>query len=113
MMDNSSFITKMKIHSGTVAVQLGCVVLLDTGSPQTFINTHALQSMKREGTASAICEQHTPSRSWGGFGKSPPLQTSTTVRLSVQFFHGDRPTASLAAWAYVISEETMQHDVLF
>ena len=38
MMDNSSFITKMKIHSGTVAVQLGCVVLLDTGSPQTFIN---------------------------------------------------------------------------
>ena len=29
-------------------------------------------------------------RSWGGFGESPPSQTSTTVRLSVQFLR--RPT---------------------
>ena len=45
MMDDFSFTTKIKIHSGPVAVQLGCVTLLDTGSPQTFINTHALKSM--------------------------------------------------------------------
>ena len=67
-MDDSSFTTKIKIHSGPVTVQLGCVALFDTGSPQTFINTHALESMKRAGAASAICEQHAPSRSWGGFG---------------------------------------------
>ena len=111
-MNGSSFTTKIKIHSGAVAVQLGCVALLDTGSPQTFINTHALESMKRAGPASAICERHTPSRSGGEFGRSLPLQTSTTVPLSVKFFHDDRPTASLAVWASVVPEEAMQHYVL-
>ena len=32
-MDDSSFTTRIKIHSGSVAIQLGCVALLDTGSP--------------------------------------------------------------------------------
>ena len=32
-MDDSSFTTKIKIHSGPVAAQLGCVALLDAGSP--------------------------------------------------------------------------------
>ena len=90
-MDDSSFTTKVKIHSGPAAVQLGCVALLDTGSPQTFINTHAAEIMKRVGAASAICERHTPPRSWG---KSPPLQTSVAERLSVKFFRDDQPTAS-------------------
>ena len=111
-MDDSSF-TKIKIHSCPVVVQLGCVALLDTGSPQAFINTHALESMKRAGAASAICEQHTPPRSWGGFGKFPPLQISTTVLLSVHFLHNNRPTTSLAVQAYVVLAEAMQHDVLF
>ena len=109
-MDNSPFTTKTKFHSGPVAVQLGCVDLLDTGSPQTSINAHALERMKRAGAASAICERHTPPRSWGGSAKSPPLQTSTAVRLSVQFFHDDHPTASLAVWAYVAPAEAMQHE---
>ena len=61
--DDSFATTKTKIHSGPVAVQLVCVALLDAGSPQTFINTHALESMKRGGAASAICEGHTPPRS--------------------------------------------------
>ena len=111
-MDDSSFNTKTRIHSGPVAVQLGCVALLDTSSPQTFINTHALESMKRAGAASAICERHTPPRSWGEFGKSPLLQTSTALRFSVQFFHDDHPTASLAECAFVVPAEAMQHDVL-
>ena len=78
-MGDSSFTTKMKIHSDSVAVQLGCVALFDTGSP--------LESMKRAGATSAICERHTPPRFWGRVSKSPPLQTSAAVRLSVQFFH--------------------------
>ena len=111
-MDDFSFTNKIKIHSGPVAVQLGCVALLDTGSPQTFINTHALESMKRASVASAICERHTPPRSWKGFGKSPPLQASAAVRLIVQLFQDDQATASLAVWVYVVLAEAMQHDVL-
>ena len=72
-MDDSSFTIKINIHSRLVAVKLSCVALLDTGSPQTFINTHSLESMKRAGAASAICERYTPPRSCGGFAKSPPL----------------------------------------
>ena len=68
--------------------------------------------MKRAVDASSIYERHPTSRSSGGFGQSPPLQTSTTVRLSVQFFHDDRPTVSLAVWAHVVPEKAMQHDVL-
>ena len=95
-MDVSSFTTKIKMHSGPAGVQLGCVALLDTGSPQTFIHTEPLESMKRAGSTSAICERHTPLRSWAGSGKFQPLQTSTALRLSVHFFHDDHPTVSLA-----------------
>ena len=77
-MDHSSFTTKIKIHSGPVAVQLDCVALLDKGSSQTFINTHALKSMERVGVAAAICERHTLPRSWGAMASPhlsrPPLQ---------------------------------------
>ena len=79
-MDDSSFTTKIKIHSGPVAVELDCVALFDTGSPQTFTNTHALESMTRAGVSSAVCERHTPSRSWGGLASPrlsrPPLQNA-------------------------------------
>ena len=48
----------------------------------------------------------------GGFGDSPPLQTSVMARLSVQFFLKQVPTASLAVWAYVVNDGVMHHDVL-
>ena len=66
----------------------------------------------RSGAATTICETRAPPRSWGDFGKFLPLQTSTTVRLSIQFLHQDLPTASLAVWAYVVPPEAMQHVVL-
>ena len=71
-MDNSSVTTKVKIHSGPVAVQLDCVALLETGSPQTFINSYTLESMKSAGAVSAIRKRRTPPRSWGG-SASPRL----------------------------------------
>ena len=40
------------------------------------------------------------------------MQTSTAIRLSVQFLHNDQPTASLAVWTYIILSEAMQHTVL-
>ena len=68
--------------------------------------------MKRAGAASAICQRHTALNSPGGFGKSPPLQTFTAVRLSIRFFQDDQPTAPLAVWAYLVQAEALQHDVL-
>ena len=68
--------------------------------------------MVRSGAATTICETQTPSRSWGGFGESPPLQNSTAVRLSVQFLHNDQPTTSLAVWTYIVPSKAMQHAVL-
>ena len=77
-MDGFAVTSKIAIHGGSVDVQLGCVALLDTGSPQTFINTHAVESMKCAGAASAICKRRTPPRSWEGVGNlrlpRPPLQ---------------------------------------
>ena len=111
-MDHSSFTTKVKLYGGHASSKFGCVALLDTGSPQSFLTLKAWEHMVRSGAASTICETQTPPRSWGGFGKSPPLQTSTTARLSIQFLHEDKPTASLAVWAYIVPSEAMQHDVL-
>ena len=68
--------------------------------------------MARFGTATTVCETQTPPRSWGGFGKSPPLRTSTIVRLSIQYLHNDQPTTSRAVWTYIVPSEAMQHAVL-
>ena len=86
-LDDAYFTTKIAIHSGAGALApSGCVALLDTGSPQTFIRRDVLDRMLSVGAASLACEQKFASRSWGGFGVSAPLQTSTSIRLSVQFF---------------------------
>ena len=47
-----------------------------------------------------------------GGGESAPLKTSTSVRLSVQFFQENKPTCSLAVWACVVPPPVMQHAVL-
>ena len=51
-------------------------------------------------------------RFWGGSGESAPLQTSTSIRLSVQFFPADEPTCSLVVWACVVPASVMQNEVL-
>ena len=65
--------------------------------------------MKQCRAASDVCERHAPSRSWGGFGKPAPLLTSTSVRLSIQFLHGNTPSAALAVWACIVPHGTMLH----
>ena len=64
------------------------------------------------GAAAANCEQDYALRPWGGFGKSAPLRTSTSVRLSLQFFRAEQPTNSLAVWTDVVPPSVMQHAVL-
>ena len=88
------------------------MALLDNGSPQTFIRPNVLDRMLSVGAASVACERKCAPRSWGGFGESTPLQTSTSVRLRVQFFRADEPTCSLAVWDCVIPPSVMQHAVL-
>ena len=92
-MDHSTFTAKTKIHSGLSSAQFDCVAVFDPGSSQSFITPNAREHMVRSGAATTICETQTPPRSWDGFGKSPPLQTSPTVRLSIRFVHDDQPTA--------------------
>ena len=107
------YTTKIAVHSGANAVApYGCVALLDTGSPQTFIGRDVLDRMLSMEAASVACERNCAPRSWGGFGESAPLQTSTSIRLSVQFFQAGEPTCSLAVWARVASPSVMQHAVL-
>ena len=101
-MGYSTFTTKTKIYSGLASAHFGCVAPLDTGTPQSFITRNAWEHMVRSGAATTICETQTPTRSWGGFGKSSPSQTTTTARLSVHFLHNDQQTVSLGVWTYVI-----------
>ena len=102
-LDDVSFTSKIAIHSGGDAMApYRCAALLDTGSPQTFIRRDVLSRMLLVGTASAACEGPCSPRSWGGFGESAPLRTSTSIRLSVQFFRGNEPTCFLAVWACVV-----------
>ena len=112
-LDDASFTTKIAIHSGAgVLAPFGCVALLDTGSPQTFIRQDVLDRMLTVGAASIACEEKCAPRSWGGFGESTPLKTSTRVRLSVQFFRENEPTCSLAVWACAVPPSVMQHAAL-
>ena len=60
----------------------------------------------------ALRERNCAPRFWGGSGESAPLQTSISIRLSVQFFPADEPTCSLVVWACVVPALVMQHEVL-
>ena len=58
-LDHSTF-TKIKIHTGLASAQFGCVALLDTGSPQSFITRNAWEHIVRSGAATTVCETRTP-----------------------------------------------------
>ena len=110
--DDASFTTRIKIHSGpTATIRYRLITLLDTGSRQTFITAEVWARMKTCGAATTTCERHAAPRAWGGFGKTAPLLTSTSVLLSVQFLQGDNPSAELAVWARILPPGTM-HPVL-
>lgn len=84
---------------------------MHTGSPQAFINSHGLKSMKTAIAASVVREGRSSSRSWGGLRKSPPVQADA-VLVSGKFVHSELPTGSFAVWVYVVPPEVMPHAVL-
>ena len=84
-LDDASSTTKIIVHSGTTAFTVfDCVVLLDTDSSQAFICRDVLEKILVGGAAAVNCKKGSAPRSWGGFGKSDPLRTWTSVHVSVQ-----------------------------
>ena len=74
-LDDASFTTKKTVHSGTTASTVfGCVALLDTGSPQTFIRRDILEQMLSGGAAAAIYGQGSAPRSWGDSANPLPYE---------------------------------------
>ena len=97
IMDDVTFTTLPSLTSGASATsQFRCRVLLDTGYPQSFIHQGAFEQMVAIGAADKSYVQLTPHRSWSGFGSQEPLNTNRQARLTVQFYHNDATSASLA-----------------
>ena len=73
-LDDASFTTKIAIHSGAgVLAPFGCVALLDTGCPRTFIRRDVSDRMHAVGAASIACEQKcAPRLFWEGWRIAPP-----------------------------------------
>ena len=106
------FTKTIAAHNGATALAPhGCVSLLGTGYPQTFITRDELDRMSSVGAASVACERKCTPCSWSGIGESAPLQTSTRISPSVQLFRTEEPTCSLAVWARVVPPSVMQHAV--
>ena len=84
--------------------------LTDAWRSSILVRRDVLHGMLLLGAASgAACDSP---RSWGGFGESAPLRTSTSIRLSVQVLRDNEPTCSLRAWACAVPPSVIQHSVL-
>ena len=112
-MDNITFTTLPSLTSGASATsQFRCRALLDIGSPQSFIHQGAFEQMVATGAADESYVRSTPPRSWSGFGSQEPLNTNRQARLTVQFYHNNTPSASLAVWIYIVPNKTMRCPLL-
>lgn len=104
-MDNTSFTTRVNLHCGSTATTLSpCINMLNRAFLSTFISKATWKKPIQHGSALTSYERYAELRLWGGIGEPVPLQTLAYVRLSVQFFHGDEPTASLAIWAHFVPD---------
>ena len=114
-------------HTAWVQVFSGCkahrtqaaTVLLDTGSPASFIQRKVWKRMMACGAASEDGLSEPGPKTWGGF-HGVPLITRECVRLNVQLWKGGReaagivgsPTVQLPVIAHVVPNEAMTHAVL-
>ena len=103
IMDDVTFTTLPSLTSGAPATsQFRCRSLLDTGSPQSFIHQGAFEQILDIGAADESYVRPTPPRSWSAFGSQEPLNTNRQARLTIQFYHNDAPSVSLAVWIYTV-----------
>ena len=99
--DDDTFTTIPSLTSGASATSpFRCRALLDTGSTQSFIHPGAFDQMVATGAAEKSYVQSTTPRSWSGFGSQELLSTIRQARKTIQLYHNDTPSASLAVWMY-------------
>ena len=104
---------ELSLHSGvSTTSRFNCRVLLDTGSPQSFIHQGAFDQMVATGVADASCVRSTTRRTWSGFGSRQLLSTHRQARMTVQINHNSSPSASLVVWMYIVPNETMRCPLL-
>ena len=113
-LDDASCTTKIATRSGGDAITpYRCVALLDTVPPKSSSNAMCW----------TVCFRWAPPRRRASgpaalahgvtLANRILLRTSTSIRLSVQFFRNNEPTISLAAWACVVPPSVIiQHAVL-
>ena len=106
--DYVTFTTFPSLTSGASATsQFRCHAPLDTGSPQPFIHENAFEQMVVTSVAGESYVRSTTSRSWSGFGSQELLSTNWQAPMTIQVYHNDTPSASLAVWIYIVPNETM------
>ena len=111
--DDATFTTLPSLTSGTSATSpFRCRALLDTGSSQSFIHQGAFNQMLATGAADESYVRSTTPRSRSGFGFQELLSTNRQARITIQFYHNDTPSASLAVWMYIVPNKTMQCPLL-
>ena len=102
-MDDVTLTTLPSLTSDASATyQFRCRTLLDTGSPQSFIHQGAFEQMLATGAVDESYVRSTPPRSWSGFDSQEVPSTNRQARLTIQFYHNDAPSASLAVWTYIV-----------
>ena len=112
-MDDATFTTLLSLHSGvSTTSRFNCRVLLDTGTPQSFIHRRAFDQMVATGAADASCVRSTTPKTWSGFGSQQLLSTNQQARMTIQFNHNGSPSASLGVWMYIVPNETMRCPLL-
>ena len=95
--DDDTFTTLPSLTSGASATSpFRCRTLLDTGSPQSFIHQGAFDQMVATRAADESYVRAMTRRSWSGFGSQELLSTNRQVRMTIQFYHNNTPSASLA-----------------
>ena len=111
--DDETFMTLPSLTSGaSTTFPFRCRALLHTGSPQCFIHQDAFDQMVATGAADESYVRSTTPRSWSGFGSQELLSTNRQARMTIQFYHNDTPSASLAVWIYIVPNKTMQCPLL-
>ena len=107
------FTTLPSLTSGAYATSLFRYrALLDTGSPQSLIHQGAFDQMVATGAAGESYVRSTTPRSWSGFGSQELLGKNRQARITIQFYHNNTPSASLAAWMYIVPNQTMRCPLL-
>ena len=119
-LDGRGHTARARIFGGSKATRTHkCTVLLDTGSPSTFIQCKVWLHALGCAAASNNGLQEIPERKWGGI-HGIPLITSSRVRLNIQMggeggipSGGSRaPAVGLAVHAHMVPDDALTHAVL-